>query len=512
MVEHTSNKTMAKNTILLYFRMMVTMCVSLYTSRVILKILGVDDYGIYQAVGGIVGFMSFMNSALATGSSRFLTFELGVGDEKNLRKTFSTTLLIHIGLALFVIFLGETVGLWFFYNKMVIPEERFASALWCFHLSVAAAAVTITQVPYNASIISHEKMGIFAYVSIVDAFLKLMIVYLLTIGHADKLVLYAVLLLMVNVSIQLFYRWYCTHNFEETHFSLNYDRDVLRKIAAFSGWSLFSNASIALNSQGILLLLNMFFSPAVVAARAVSLQVNGVVNQFVNSFRSAVNPQIVKRWAQKDFDGSRSLLLSSVKYSFYLVYLLGGPIILSADKLLNLWLGVVPEYTVVFLQLIIIQNFFGVLDLSFYQALYAKGQIKENALISPIVGFLRFPITYVLFINGFSPVYFSILCVISYFILGCFIKPILLVKIAGYKYSDFVNLFETIFKVVGLSMPLPLFMYFKYGGSFSCEILSVCFCSFIFWFSSLIVIYFFGLDSGTRNTVNKFIYNKFKNK
>lgn len=493
---------------MLYFRMMLTMCVSLFTSRVILQTLGVEDYGIYQTVGGIVGFMSFLNSALATGSSRFITFELGRGDFERLKLTFSTTLLVHIALALLIILLGETVGLWYVYNKLIVPETRFQAAVYCYHLSVVAAAIGITQVPYSATIMSHEKMDIYAYISIVEVCLKLAIVYMLKIGNFDKLILYATLFLLLNVGLRLFYRWYCSSHFPEAKFQMVFDKNIIKEIATFSGWSLFANASIALNSQGILLLLNLFFSPAVVAARAISLQVNGVVNQFVHNFRAAVNPQITKRWAQNDLDGSRKLLLTSTKYSFFLVYILGLPIIFSAENLLQLWLGIVPEYTVIFLQLIIIQNFFGVFDSSLYQALYAKGRIKENALVSPMVGFLRFPLTYILFKMGFSPVIFSVLCVISYFILGWIIKPIMLIKIVDYRLKDFYPLYLGTIKVVTLSMPFPLLFYFFVNTQIPNPIASLLCQSFVTVLSIATTIWFFGVDKETQNKILQLVKKK----
>lgn len=384
----SSNKTIVKNTAFLYFRMMLTMIISLYTSRVILQILGVDDFGIYQAVGGIVGFLSFINSALSTGSSRFLTFELGVGNLEKLKRVFSTTLTVHIVIALVIIIIAETVGLWFLYNKMIIPPERMNAAVYTFHISILTAVFTLTQVPYNASIIAHEKMSVFAYMSIVEVSAKLLIVYLLGIGSIDKLKLYATLLFVVQISLMIFYRYYCGKHFKETVYHLIFDRMIFKSIASFSGWSLFANSAIALNNQGILLLLNMFFSPSVVAARAISIQANMAATQFVNNFRAATVPQIVKRYAAGEINASKQLLLSSTKYSYYLMFLLCFPICLLAHPLLKLWLGIVPEYTVIFLQIIIVQSLFQVFDTSFYTALYAKGQLRENALISPVLLFI----------------------------------------------------------------------------------------------------------------------------
>ena len=248
-----SNKTIAKNTIFLYFRMMVTMIISLYTSRVILKVLGVDDFGIYQAVGGIVGFMSFINNALSTGSSRFITFGLGENNSEKLKKIFATTFTCHVVLAVLIILVAETVGLWFLHHKMVISPDRMLAAEWVYQLSILTSFFTLTQVPFNACIIAHERMTVFAYISIVEAILKLVVVYVLTIGDIDKLVLYASLLCLLQVGIIIFYIYYCVRNFSEARMRLQIEKGVFSEILGFSGWSLFANGSIALNSQGILI-------------------------------------------------------------------------------------------------------------------------------------------------------------------------------------------------------------------------------------------------------------------
>ena len=442
MPEQSNSKTIAKNTMFLYFRMMVTMVISLYTSRVVLQVLGVDDYGIYQAVGGIVGFLSFVNGALSTGSSRFITFGLGEGNMEKLK------------IKLLIVAVAETAGLWFLHHKMVIPPDRMDAALWVFHLSILTAFFTLTQVPYNACIIAHEKMTVYAYVSIVDAVCRLVIVYLLLIGDIDKLILYAILHVVLQVSILLFYRWYGIHHFEEVRFRLHVDKKIFREVLSFSGWSMFASTSIALNNQGILILLNMFFAPAVVAARSISIQVNMAVHQFVSNFQTAAVPQIVKRYAAQDFDGSKHLLLDTAKYSFYLMMMLCVPICFTADQLLTLWLGVVPPYTTIFLQLIIVQGLFQVFDTTFYYALYAKGQLRENALVSPTIGFLCFPVVYILFKMGYSPVVLSWVFLCNYAILGLIVKPILIIRITNYTWYDIFSVFIPCLKVTVASLPI----------------------------------------------------------
>lgn len=510
--EISSSKTIAKNTLFLYFRMMFTMIVSLYTSRVILQNLGISDYGIYQSVGGIVGMLSFINGALSTGSSRFLTYELGRNNKERLKKTFCTTLLIHIAIAILIVLIAETLGLWFVYNKLTIPADRLGAAITVFHLSILTSIITITQVPYTASIISHERMGIYAYMSIIEVSLKLAIVYLLTISSWDRLEFYAVLLCAVQIGIALFYRLYCIRHFEEARFRVIFDKDIFKSIAGFSGWSLFANIAIALTNQGSTILTNIFFGPSVVTSRAISLQVNMAANQFVNNFRTAANPQIVKLYAKQDFEGSKKLLLSSTKYSFYLMYLLGLPIFLLSEPLLYLWLGQVPAYSVIFLQLVIIQSLFSVFDTSFYTALYAKGRLRENALISPFLLAAQFPIVYVLFKHGLSPVALSWAGLITSVILGVVVKPILLHKVVSYTYKEIMEVFKSCFKVVIVSAPfVTLFDFFM-----NLE------CTNILWhfiltilFSILIIsvaIYCVGMDKTSRQKVRSFLHYKIYNR
>ena len=461
----SGSKTIAKNTIFLYLRMMIIMVVTLYTSRVILQVLGIDDYGLYQTVGGVVGFLAFISNALAGATSRFITFALGKGDIIELKNTFAVTLTSHLLIGLLIVMLAETIGVWYVYEKMVIPEGRFGVAFFVYQLSIVTAFITIMQVPYHAEVIAHERMSVFAYIGIIEAVSKLGIVYLLSVGDVDKLVLYAILLFIVHVGIFLFYVFYCRRNFDESGFRLSFDKKLFGQIFGFSGWSLFANGAIALSNQGILLLLNLFFAPAVVTARSVSLQVNSVASQFVQNFRTAANPQIVKRYAAGDLAGSKNLLLESTKFSYYLMLVIALPILLIADPLLHLWLVEVPEYTVAFLQIVVVQSLFQVFDTSFFTALYAKGRIRENALISPLVIFLCFPIVYMLFKAGYSPIALSWAYLVGYVVLGMIIKPILLNKICGYYWKEILGIYWVCLMVTLVAVPVPLIFYLKIGVS-----------------------------------------------
>lgn len=510
MDEQSSNKTIAKNTIFLYFRMMFTMVVSLFTSRVILQVLGLEDYGIYQTVGGVVGMLQFVNGALSTGSSRFLTYEMGTGNFDKLKRTFSSVLTAHLLLALLIVLVAETAGLWFVYNKLVIPAERMDAAVFAYHLSILAAVFQITQVPYNACIISHEKMGIYAYVSIAEVVLKLAIVYALYVGGWDKLMLYSSLFFIVNIGIVIFYRIYCTRNFKEAKYKPMWDKDIMKGVLSYSGWNLFANTSVALKSQGAVILINMFFNPSVVAARAVANQVNMAANQFIQNFRTAANPQIVKRYAAGDFEGSKSLLLSSTKFSYYLMLLLALPICLVAEPFLQLWLGQVPEYSVIFLQLAIITSLFQVFDTSFYTALYAKGQIRENALISPTLGFLAIIITYILFRLGCSPESLAWTMLVDYILLGLIIKPILIIKIVGYTWSDVMKVFRPCLYVSIAGSIIPVIMYSYRNSLFPNTIFQFVGLTAVSILSVAIAVWFIGMDKGMKEKLLLLIKSKLK--
>ena len=510
MESQTNNKTIAKNTLALYFRMGITMLVGLFTSRVILQVLGVTDMGINATVGGVVAFAGFLNSALSNGTSRFLTVALGKGDKEELKSTFSTCFWVHFGLALILVLLVETVGLWFLYNKLIIPADRMDAAVWVFHLSVISMVVSMTQVPYGACLIAHERMDMYAYTSLVDVFLKLVIVYALTLFDVDKLKLYATLFFITSMGMLLFYRWFCATRFAECRVDFKFDKNIFKPILAFSGWQLFANISISLNSNGILMLLNMFFSPAVVAARAISLQVNSYATQFMTNFRTAANPQIIKKYAAGDYEGSKHLLLESTKYCYYMMLMLSLPIYLLSYQLLYLWLGQVPEYCDIFLKLVVIQSLFQIFDTGLYTAIYANGNIKWNALTSPTIGFCAFPIVYLLFKFGASPIALSWVFIVVYAILGCIQKPLILVKICGYKYSDFIPMYWSCLKVTIFASIIPFMMdywirtqtenqYIIFFSVAVISVLSVCVCS-----------WFWGIDNLMREIIIQFVKGKIR--
>jgi O-antigen/teichoic acid export membrane protein len=303
-------------------------------------------------------------------------------------------------------------------------------------------------------------MNVYAYTSIFEVVMKLIVVYLLTIGNFDKLELYAVLLCTLQVSLALYYRFYCIRNFPEAKFSPLFDRQILRQVVGYSGWNLFANTSIALTTQGTTVLINMFFNPSVVAGRAIANQVNMATNQFVSKFRTAANPQIVKKFAAGDYEGSKSLLVNSTIFSFYIMWVLILPILLVADNLLQLWLGQIPEYSVPFLRLALLTSLAQVFDTSLYTALYAKGRIKENALLSPTMGFVGFIVMYFLFKWGCSPISLGWVLLFNYTVIAFVIKPMLVIKVVGYTVKDMYHIFLPCLKVMLASLPIPLLAFY----------------------------------------------------
>ena len=498
MAQAGEGKTIARNTLFLYARMLIVLVVSLYTSRVVLQILGIDDNGLYQTVGGIVGFLSFLNGALSTATSRFITFALGKGDELELKKTFSATLTAHFIIGLLIVILAETVGLWYVHNKMVIPPERFDAAVIVFHISILTSFLSIQQVPFSAELVAHERMNVFAYIGIFEAVGKLGIVYLLNVGHLDKLVLYAILLLGITLCLFCFNTIYCRRNFPEVSFKLSFDKELFGKIFSFSGWSLMTNCAIALSGQGITLLLNLFFPPAVVTARGVATQVNSAASQFVSNFRTAVNPRIVKQFASEDYASSKRLMLVSAEFSYYLMFLFALPICLLAAPLLDLWLVEVPEYAATFLQIVIAQSLFSVFNISFFTAISAAGRIRENAWFTTIVLFACFPVVYFLFKRCASPTVLSWAYLVAEAFLALFAKPYLLVKIVNYRWGEILRVFWNCFKVTLMAVPVPLAVYFWLGVSnlWYCAVILV-----VSVLSVLVSVWVLGLPKEMRSRV-----------
>ncbi len=393
----SNNKRIAKNTLLLYIRTFIILLISLYTSRVILQALGVDDYGIYNVVGGFVAMFSLLSGALSNSISRYITFELGRGDKERLKNVFSTSVTVQIILALVIIVIAEIVGVWFLNVKMKVPEERMFAANWVFQCSLLTFAINLISIPYNACIIAHERMSAFAYVSILEAVLKFCSVLLLFIIGFDRLIIYAVLMVFVATLIRLIYGIYCGHNFEECHYHYNLNKPLIKEMTSLAGWNMLGAGGVVLNDYGVNVLMNLFFGVRVNAARGLSVQVNAAVTQFVNSFTTAVNPQITKSYAKGNIDYTFSLVTMSSKYSFFLMLLFTVPLIAETPYLLEFWLNNVPDYTVLFIRLTLITSLISTLSTSLYVLAISTGNIKTYQIVVGSLSLSCFFLTYILY-------------------------------------------------------------------------------------------------------------------
>ena len=432
-----NNKRIAKNTMLLYVRMLLIMAIQLYASRVILNTLGIDDYGLYNVVGGVVTLFAFLDSAMVSSSQRYLTFALGTGDSNQLRRVFTTSVEIHAMIALIVMVLGETVGLWFFYNKLVIPPDRVYAAMWVFQLSIAAMMVQIMSAPYNAMIIAHERMGIFAAISIIEAVMKLLILYLLVIWDIDKLILYAVLILLTQLFIRALYTGYCRRKIPESRLMRVFDKPLVKEMTGFAGWSLLGNFAAVMYDTGLNILLNMFFGPAVNAARAVSIQVESAIHRFASGFQTAVNPQITKLYAQNDKGELFKLIFRSSKFTFFLLLVLMLPIAVAAEPILTLWLKIVPDHTVGFMRLLFCVTIVNSMSNPLTTSAAATGRIKTYQIVLSLILLSIVPISWVALKAGAAPMSVFIVmlavCILSFIVRLFFIRNMIGLPISQYS-------------------------------------------------------------------------------
>lgn len=485
--------------------MFIIMAVQLYTSRVVLDKLGADDYGLYNVVGGVVGLLSFLTGTLSIGTSRFITYELGAGDAKKLKSTFVTSFYTHLALSGIIVILLETIGLWFFYNHLVIPSDRLDAAFWVYQISILTTIVAITQVPYTSAIMAHEKMDIYAYLSIFEAVAKLLVVYLLVIAPYDKMLFYAILIAIVQILLALFYRFFCVSKFQECRLNFSFDKSIFKKLMGFSGWNITANIAEVLKAQGVIVLINMFFQPAIVAAQAIGNQITNAMMQFINNIRTAVNPQIIKLYASGDYEGSKRLTLKSSLYVFDLLLLLGLPFILLMEPILNLWLKVVPPYTVVFAQCIVASQIIGNFSASFYTPMLAANKIKKNSIAAVIFSFSNFIILYLIFKLGGDVMWVQYIYILNSVLWSYLIKPFILYKDINYNILEMAKCILCTFKVGLLSciiaIPTRIFLdnsIIECVLLFMITIVAVIISSYIFMYKE------------DRQKAMSFIYNKIK--
>lgn len=390
-----NNKRIAKNTLMLYIRQIVTLLVGLYTVRIVLDVLGVEDYGVYNAVAGVVAMLGFLTGSMASASQRFFSFALGQKDSEQVQKVFSVNFIIYLAIAVIAILLFETIGLWFINEKLAVPPERYDAARIIYHYAVFTFVVMIIRSPFMAMIIAHEDMQIYAYMSIVEALLKLGIVYLLMYIAYDKLVLYGSLVFIVSLLTTLIYISIALRKYREYKFKINkWDRNLFKEITDFTGWTMFGQLTSTLRSQAVTILLNQVFNPVVVAARAVAMNVSGQINVFANGFNTSLYPPIIKYYAAGDKNNMFSLLYHGSKMTFFLMWVLALPLFLEMEAVLGIWLKDVPQYAVLFTQLTIVESVVFSISMPLTTAARAPGRMKNYELILGTIQVLIFVVSW----------------------------------------------------------------------------------------------------------------------
>ena len=451
-----NNKRIAKNTLFLYLRMLLIMGVTLYTSRVVLRVLGVEDFGIYSAVGGFVSMFAVISGSLTAAISRFITYEMGVGNTEKIARIFSVSVVIQLLISGIIVLFSETLGLWFLNMRMNIPTDRLLAANWVYQFSILTFVINLISIPYNASIVAHERMSAFAYISFFQAFGTLVIAFLLDYSPWDLLVFYAFLMALLAFFVRFLYTYYCKKHFSECRFQWIWDKVLIKQVFGFAGWNFLGASSGVLRDQGVNVLLNIFCGPAVNAARGIAMQVNAAVNSFVNNFMIALNPQITKSYASGDRVYLMNLVFQGSRYSFYLLLLLSLPILLETPVLLKLWLGVVPDHTVAFVRLILLYALSESVSQTLITLMLATGRIRNYQLLVGGCQMLNFPVAYILLKLGYAP---ETTIVLSIIIAVCclFLRLYMLRGMVGLPIRlFFTKVLLNIFRVMLLALVVPV--------------------------------------------------------
>lgn len=467
-----NSKRIAKNTLLLYIRMLCTLFISLYTSRIVLNALGVEDYGIYNVVGGVVGMFSIISGSLSAAISRYITYELGKNNLFALKKVFSTAITIQLILSSIILILAEIVGIWFINNKMNIPANRIFAANWVFQLSVLTFIINLVSVPYNAAIIAHEKMSAFAYISIFDVSAKLLIAYLLLISSIDRLITYALLTALVSIVLRLIYGFYCKRNFGECSYNFILDKNLLKKMFGFASWNFIGSCSAILRDQGGNIVINLFCGPTVNAARSIAYQVNSAVSGFVSNFMTAVNPQITKSYASGEHQYMMTLIFQGARFSFYILLLFSIPIIVNTEYILSLWLSIVPEHTVNFIQLVLVFTLSESLSNPLITAMLATGKIRNYQIVIGGLQILNLPISYLLLKYNCLPetIFIVAICISQ----ACLMARLYMLRnMIGIKAKDFLKkVYFNVIRVAFLASSIPIIVSLFLNDKFKAFVLT----------------------------------------
>lgn len=452
-----NNKRIAKNTLLLYVRQFFVLFIGLYTVRIVLDTLGTEDYGLYNIVGGVVALFSFFNSTLAAASQRYFSYGIGIDDNEYLNKIFNMFMIIYFIVSILLLVVAETVGLWFLNNKLVIESSRLYAANWVFQCSILTFIVTTLTIPYNALIIARERMNLYAYLSILDICLKLSIVYVLQVATIDKLIVYSLLTLLVSMIVSSIYFFYCRKHYKESSFRVFWNKNLFKELFNYTSWNLFGSIAQMTRIQGVSILLNLFFGTVVNASQAIAARIASTLNNFVLNFTTAINPQITKYYAGGERQQAFLLAFRGIKISFFLLLLLSIPVIYSAPYLLSLWLKDVPEYTIIFTRLIIIDALVGCPTILLDTVAMANGKIKQYLSVIKSIELLNLPVSYIILKYGATPesvLYVSIIL----FIISLLLRIFLLNKIVNFPVRPFIK--EVLVKLLLVSLFSFLAAYF----------------------------------------------------
>ena len=507
----TNNKRIAKNTLMLYIRMFFLMVINIYTTRVVLQALGVEDYGVYNVVGDIVAIFAVISRSLSSANSRFLNFEMGRRNQARLCAVFSTGVSIQIVMAIAIAVLTEVIGTWFLNNKMVIPEDRLVAANWVFQFSIVTFCINLISVPYNAAIIAHEKMKTFAYISIYEGVAKLLICFLVMVSPVDKLVIYAALMCVIQLSVRFVYTFYCKRHFEECTYKFTFDKSLLKELFSYAGWNFIGASSVVLRTQGGNILINLFAGPAVNAARGVANQVNYAVAGFSGNFMTAVNPQITKSYAAGEISYMTSLVNQSARLSFYMLLFVSLPIIVNIDFILSVWLKEIPDRTTIFVVLTMIFTMVESLSNPLITAQQATGKMRNYQLLVGGINLLNIPVSYIFLSHGANPEVFLYVAIILSFV--CLAARLFMIRLnTVFVILKFIQqVILNCFLVTTLSLVIPLSMSSFFKNSW----LSFILLSFICLLSTLIMIYFVGCNKDEKSMIKSrvvVLLNKIKTK
>ena len=503
-----NSKRIAKNTLALYFRMFLLMAIGLFTARIVLNSLGVEDKGVYETVGSFVSMMAIITSSLSTAISRFLTVEIGKSDLASLKRVFSTAVTIMLLVSAVVLLVAEPFGLWYLDNVMKLPDGRLTAAHWVFQFSLLTFVINLLSVPYNATIIAHERMSAFAVIGVVEGLLKLVVAILLSVSSFDRLVTYALLMCAVAIVIRFLYATYCRHFFEESRAGAGFDRSYFRQMFSFAGWNGLAYGVYLVNTQGVTLLVNYFFGVVFNTMRGIAFNVENMVKQFVSNVLTAMNPQITKSYVTDNKEYAYSLTCKGSKYAFLIVFILALPFLFEAEILLRLWLGkLVPEGTALFTRLALMGLCLDLVMTPFATLIQASGSIRRYYIVTSAVTMLVFPLTW-LFYKAGAPAYSCYLVFAAVYLLNDIVKLGLLRRQIGFPVRMFVR--DVLAKVAPVAVISLIVTFIAWRWLFDVpglwRLLSVLAIGTL---STGVAAYFFSLSEGERDFVNSKIFRRF---